>query len=72
MSGASIETTLELWVSSLRDVKARIGSLFRQARVAMNGTLVGTKLRLTCVVAVLRSVRAETLEEASCSPASIM
>jgi SRSO17 transposase len=34
MSGASIETTLELWVSSLRDVKARIGPLFTQERVA--------------------------------------
>ena len=34
MAGASIETTLELWASSLRDVKARIRSLFRQARVA--------------------------------------
>jgi SRSO17 transposase len=34
MSGASIETTLELWVSSLRDVKARIRPLFTQERVA--------------------------------------
>ena len=34
MSGASIETTLELWASSLRDVKARIRPLFRQERVA--------------------------------------
>jgi SRSO17 transposase len=34
MAGASIETTLELWVSSLRDVKARIGPLFGQKRVA--------------------------------------
>ena len=33
MAGASIETTLELWTSSLRDVKARIGPLFRQKRV---------------------------------------
>lgn len=32
--GASIETTLELWASSLRDVKARIRPLFTQARVA--------------------------------------
>ena len=30
----SIETTLELWASSLRDVKARIRPLFTQARVA--------------------------------------
>ena len=34
MAGASIETTLELWASSLRDVKARIRPLFRQERVA--------------------------------------
>src|SRR3977135_201594 len=34
MAGTSIETTLELWASSLRDVKARIRSLFRQERVA--------------------------------------
>lgn len=33
MVGASIETTLELWASSLRDVKARIGPLFGQKRV---------------------------------------
>ncbi len=34
MSGALIETTLELWASSLRDVKARIRPLFTQERVA--------------------------------------
>jgi SRSO17 transposase len=39
MSGASIETTLELWASSLRDVKARIRSLFTQARVASSAGL---------------------------------
>ena len=33
MVGASIETTLELWASSLRDVKARIRPLFGQHRV---------------------------------------
>jgi SRSO17 transposase len=33
MSGVSIETTLELWASSLRDVKARIRPLFSQERV---------------------------------------
>jgi len=33
MVGASIETTLELWASSLRDVKARIRPLFGQNRV---------------------------------------
>jgi SRSO17 transposase len=34
MAGASIETTLELWASSLRDVKRRIRPLFSQERVA--------------------------------------
>ena len=34
MNGASIETTLEFWASSLRDVKSRIGPLFGQKRVA--------------------------------------
>jgi SRSO17 transposase len=34
VSGASVETTLELWASSLRKVKARIRPLFTQERVA--------------------------------------
>jgi len=34
MTGLTIEATLELWASSLRDVKARIGPLFNQVRVA--------------------------------------
>ena len=34
MSGASIETTLELWASCLRDVKARMRPLFGDVRVA--------------------------------------
>jgi SRSO17 transposase len=34
MAGASVETTLELWASLLRDVKARIRPLFSQERVA--------------------------------------
>jgi SRSO17 transposase len=34
MSGASYETTLELWASSLRVVKARLRPLFTQERVA--------------------------------------
>ena len=34
MAGASIEATLELWASSLRDVKGRIRPLFSQERVA--------------------------------------
>ena len=36
MSGASIEATLELWASSLRDVKARMRPLFTQERVAVS------------------------------------
>jgi SRSO17 transposase len=36
MSGGSIETTLELWASSLRDVKRRMRPLFTQARVALS------------------------------------
>ena len=39
MSGASIEATLELWASSLRDVKARIRRLFTQERVAASAGL---------------------------------
>src|SRR3954467_13993103 len=34
MSGASIETTLELWASALREVKARMRPLFLQERMA--------------------------------------
>ena len=36
---ASIETTLELWVSSLRDVKTRMRPLFAQERSAVNAGL---------------------------------
>ena len=39
MSGASIESTLELWASSLRDVKARIRPLFTQDRVGASAGL---------------------------------
>jgi len=39
MTGASIEATLELWASSLRDVKARIRPLFTQDRVAASASL---------------------------------
>ncbi|MFD2837823.1 IS701-like element ISAzvi10 family transposase [Azotobacter vinelandii] len=39
MTHASIETTLELWVSSLRDVKQRIRPLFTQERVAASAAL---------------------------------
>ena len=34
MSGASIETTLDLWARALRDAKARMRPLFTQDRVA--------------------------------------
>lgn len=34
MAGASVETKLDLWASSLREVKGRIHSLFNQERVA--------------------------------------
>ncbi len=36
MTGASIESTLELWASSLRDVKSRMRPLFTQGRVAIS------------------------------------
>lgn len=39
MAGASIETTLELWSRSLRDVKARMRSLFTQDRVAASANM---------------------------------
>jgi SRSO17 transposase len=39
MASASMETMLELWASSLRDVKGRIASLFTQERVAISAGL---------------------------------
>src|SRR5215472_1577558 len=39
MIGASIETTRELWASSLREVKKRISPLFAQERAALNAGL---------------------------------
>jgi SRSO17 transposase len=39
MTGASVETTLELWAASLRDVKARMRGLFTQERVAASAGL---------------------------------
>jgi SRSO17 transposase len=39
MMVASIETTLELWASTLRDVKRRMRGLFAQDRSAMNAEL---------------------------------
>jgi SRSO17 transposase len=52
MMGASMETTLELWASSLRDAKARIRPLFTQDRVAQSAGLfldglLGTERRKT-------------------------
>ena len=52
MAGASIETTLELWAASLRDVKARMRPLFTQERVAASAGLfldglLGTEQRKT-------------------------
>ena len=52
MAGASIETTLEAWALSLRDVKARIRPLFRQERVASSASqfldgLLGNEPRKT-------------------------
>ncbi|CCM79621.1 transposase (fragment) [Rhizobium mesoamericanum STM3625] len=39
MTVASIETTLELWASSLREVKGRMRGLFVQERVAASANL---------------------------------
>src|SRR3954469_20333661 len=39
MPGASIETTLELWASALREVKARMRPLFLQERMARSAGL---------------------------------
>ena len=39
MTGGSIETTLELWASSLREVKGRMRGLFTQERVAASANL---------------------------------
>src|SRR5579875_3334765 len=39
MAGASIETTLELWAASLRDVKARMRPVFGQDRMAASAGL---------------------------------
>ena len=50
--GASVEDTLELWASSLRDVKGRIRPLFTQDRVAASAgdfldALLGNEPRKT-------------------------
>src|SRR5829696_2162705 len=39
MAAGSVEATLELWASSLRDVKGRIRPLFQQARMATSAGL---------------------------------
>ena len=39
MMGASIEATLELWASSLREVKSRMRPLFAQERAVLNAGL---------------------------------
>ena len=39
MAVASVETTLELWASSLREVKGRMRPLFTQERVAISASL---------------------------------
>jgi SRSO17 transposase len=39
MTGASIETTLELWACALREVKSRMRGLFTQERVAVSAGL---------------------------------
>jgi SRSO17 transposase len=39
LGSVSVETTLELWASSLRDVKARMRPLFTQERVAASASL---------------------------------
>src|SRR5215203_60973 len=39
MAGGSVEATLELWASSLRDVKGRIRPLFQQERMAASAGL---------------------------------
>ena len=52
IGGASVEDTLELWASSLRDVKGRIRPLFTQDRVAASAgdfldALLGNEPRKT-------------------------
>lgn len=52
VTGASVEATLELWPSSLREVKARMRPLFSQPRVAASANsflddLLGDERRKT-------------------------
>ena len=46
--GASVEDTLTLWASSLRDVKQRIRPLFTQERVAAPRFVVSPESRNVC------------------------
>ena len=39
MAAGSVEATLELWASSLREVKGRIRPLFQQERMAASAGL---------------------------------
>ena len=61
MTGASIEATLELWASSLREVKARMRPLFSQERVAtsarrfLDGLLGAERRKTHPVVAVYKA-----------------
>ncbi len=64
--GASVEDTLELWASSLRDVKGRIRRLFTQDRVAASASdfldaLPGNKPRKTGDADALRDVVCGTM-----------
>src|SRR5215218_1823686 len=58
MAAGSVEATLELWASSLRDVKGRIRPLFQQARMAQSAGLFLDALR-----DVVRDYAVETLGE---------
>ena len=62
MIGASIETTCELWASSLREVKKRIRPLFAQERAALDAGLF---------VSRRRRLRQEAPEEGSLVPSDV-
>jgi hypothetical protein len=54
MAGAPVETTLELWASSLREVKARMRPLFSQKRVRV------IAFHSSCHKPFFREVRGDT------------
>jgi len=56
MAGASIETTLEFWASSLRDVKARMRPLFTQERVAASAQYLLADIPLTFWIGVFFAI----------------